>query len=205
MVHDFWMHRDDPAFVHRHLPGTRTVLDWFIQHQRVDGLIGLLPWWTFVDWTDDFADGVPPQEADDGSAPITLQFMEALGNAADLEQGVRRCCARQDVPGARRPRRRWPAAAVLEPAARIDSRHAALGPLQPTRQCAVDGCDSGESAKGRNGEGSRGERGEGGCAADVEDQLLLHVLRDSGSRALRDGRPVSFYSRPVAHDADTWV
>ena len=86
MVHDFWMHRDDPDFVRRHLAGTRTVLDWFLQHQRADGLMIRLPWWSFVDWTDDFTDGVPPQEADGGSAPITLQFIEALRNAADLEQ-----------------------------------------------------------------------------------------------------------------------
>jgi len=86
MVHDFWMHRDDPEFVRKHLAGTRTVLDWFLQHQRSDGLMGLLPWWSFVDWTEDFVDGVPPQEADGGSAPITLQFMEALRNAAELEQ-----------------------------------------------------------------------------------------------------------------------
>src|SRR5205085_12019244 len=29
MVHDFWMHRSDAEFVRSHLPGTRTVLDWF--------------------------------------------------------------------------------------------------------------------------------------------------------------------------------
>ncbi len=86
MVHDFWMHRDDPEFVRKHLAGTRTVLDWFLQHQRADGLMGRLPWWSFIDWTDDFTDGVPPQETDGGSAPITLQFIEALRNAADLEQ-----------------------------------------------------------------------------------------------------------------------
>jgi hypothetical protein len=87
MVHDFRMYRDDPPFVSRHLEGTRTVLDWFLQHQRVDGLMGLLPWWSFVDWTEDFIDGVPPQEGDGGSAPITLQFIEALRNAAEMEQG----------------------------------------------------------------------------------------------------------------------
>jgi len=48
-------------------------------------LMGKLPWWPFVDWTHDFRDGVPPQEADGGSAPITLQFIEALRNAAELE------------------------------------------------------------------------------------------------------------------------
>jgi alpha-L-rhamnosidase len=86
MVHDFWMHRDDPEYVRRHLPGTRTVLDWFIQHQSGDGLLDRVPWWPFVDWTDDFESGVPPQDADGGSAPMTLQFIEALRNAADLER-----------------------------------------------------------------------------------------------------------------------
>jgi hypothetical protein len=48
--------------------------------------MGKLPWWPFVDWTRDFQAGVPPQDADGGSAPITLQFIEALSNAAELEQ-----------------------------------------------------------------------------------------------------------------------
>jgi alpha-L-rhamnosidase len=86
MVHDFLMYRDDLAFVRSHLPGTRTVLDWFVQRQRPDGLMSKLPWWPFVDWTHDFEGGVPPQDADGGSVPITLQFIEALRDAADLEQ-----------------------------------------------------------------------------------------------------------------------
>jgi alpha-L-rhamnosidase len=85
MVRDFSMYRDDPAFVRAHLGGTRTVLDWFTAHQRPDGLVGKLPWWPFVDWTRDFHDGVPPQDADGGSAPITLQLIEGLRDAADLE------------------------------------------------------------------------------------------------------------------------
>ena len=85
MVHDFFTYRDDPEFVRGHLPGTRTVLDFFLRHQRADGLMGKLPWWPFVDWTNDFQAGVPPQDADGGSAPITLQFIEALREAAELE------------------------------------------------------------------------------------------------------------------------
>ena len=85
MVHDFFTYRNDPEFVRRHFPGMRTVLDWFLRHQRADGLMGKLPWWPFLDWTRDFRAGVPPQDADGGSVPITLQFIEALRNAADLE------------------------------------------------------------------------------------------------------------------------
>ena len=29
MVHDYWMHRDDPAFVRSLLPGVRGVLAWY--------------------------------------------------------------------------------------------------------------------------------------------------------------------------------
>jgi alpha-L-rhamnosidase len=85
MVHDFWMYRGDGDFVRAQLPGTRTVLDWFMTHQRPDGLMGKLPWWAFVDWAADFQDGVPPQDENGGSTAITLQYVEALRYAAEME------------------------------------------------------------------------------------------------------------------------
>jgi alpha-L-rhamnosidase len=88
MVHDYWTWRDDPAFVRRQLAGTRTVLDWFTERLRPDGLLGRLPWWNFLDWCDDFAEGVPPQDADGGSVPLSLQLALALREAADLEQAL---------------------------------------------------------------------------------------------------------------------
>ncbi len=63
MVHDFWMYRDDQNFVRRQLPGTRAVLEWFLQRQRSDGLLGKIPWWPFVDWGKDFKSGEPPRTA----------------------------------------------------------------------------------------------------------------------------------------------
>jgi hypothetical protein len=85
MVHDFWLYRGDVDFVRAQLPGTRTVLDWFMARQRPDGLMGKLPWWAFVDWAADFEEGVPPQDDKGGSAPITLQYVEALQYAAAME------------------------------------------------------------------------------------------------------------------------
>jgi hypothetical protein len=86
MVHDFWMYRDDPAFVRSQLQGTRAVLDWYLQRQRSDDLLGKIPWWPFVDWGSDFAFGRPPQDEDGGgSSVITLQFIEALRYAAEME------------------------------------------------------------------------------------------------------------------------
>lgn len=88
MVHDFWQYRDDPAFVREQLDGTRTVLEWFLERMHPGGLVGRLPWWNFVDWAEDFAEGVPPQETDGQSAAITLQLVGALREAADLEQDL---------------------------------------------------------------------------------------------------------------------
>jgi alpha-L-rhamnosidase len=85
MVRDFWLYRSDPDFVKAQLPGTRTVLDWFLQHQRTDGLAGIIPWWPFVDWGTDFGFGIPPLDEDGGSSIITLQMVEALRYGAELE------------------------------------------------------------------------------------------------------------------------
>ncbi|HEY4661857.1 MAG TPA: alpha-L-rhamnosidase C-terminal domain-containing protein [Terriglobales bacterium] len=85
MVHDFWMYRDDPDFVRQQIAGTRTVLDWYLQRQRPDGLIGTIAWWPFVDWGKDFGFGMPPQDESGGSSIITLQVIEALRYAAEME------------------------------------------------------------------------------------------------------------------------
>ena len=62
------------------------MLDWFAARQRADGLMGRVEWWPFVDWSPpQFDGGVPPQGADGGSSALTLQFVEALRYAAELE------------------------------------------------------------------------------------------------------------------------
>jgi hypothetical protein len=88
MVHDFWMYRADPDFVRAQLAGTRSVLDWFLQRQRADGLLMKIPWWPFADWGKDFDFGVPPNDNDGGSSVITLQFVEALRYAAEMESAL---------------------------------------------------------------------------------------------------------------------
>jgi alpha-L-rhamnosidase len=85
MVHDFWLYRGDAAFVRAQLDGTRAVLKWYLDRQREDGLMGRVPWWPFVDWGKDFKYGMPPQDDDGGSAVISLQFVEALMDAAEVE------------------------------------------------------------------------------------------------------------------------
>lgn len=85
MVHDFWLYRGDEEFVRAQISGTRTVLDWFLDRQRQDGLLGHISWWPFVDWGKDFGFGVPPEDANGGSSIITLQYIEALRYSAELE------------------------------------------------------------------------------------------------------------------------
>jgi alpha-L-rhamnosidase len=86
MVHDFWLYRRDPDFVRAQIPGTRAVLNWFLNHQRPDGLLGKIPWWPFLDWGRDFDFGMPPEDEHGGSSALTLQLVEALRYAAEIEQ-----------------------------------------------------------------------------------------------------------------------
>ncbi|RRA49138.1 alpha-L-rhamnosidase C-terminal domain-containing protein [Acidipila sp. EB88] len=94
MLHDFWMYRPDAADeVRELLPIARGVLSYFAEKQRADGLLGKLPQkgdslWNFVDWTEPFPGGTPPQDADGGSVPLSLQWAAALRDAADLEAAL---------------------------------------------------------------------------------------------------------------------
>jgi alpha-L-rhamnosidase len=85
MLHDYWLYRPDAGRLAQWIPHTRGVIDWYARHQRADGLLGMMPWWNFGDWTSDFDFGVPPQDADGGSALLSLDYMAALRDAADLE------------------------------------------------------------------------------------------------------------------------
>ena len=97
MVHDFWMYRDDPEFVRAQLSVVRSTLEFFRQKQNKNGLLGKLPWWSFVDWANGFAIGVPPQDAEGDSAILSLQYLEALRYASELEEALgNKDLARQD-------------------------------------------------------------------------------------------------------------
>jgi alpha-L-rhamnosidase len=88
MVHDYWMHRDDPGYVRGFLPGIRGVLDWFQQRIDETGLLGPIPWWPFVDWAEGWPGGVPPGGREGHSTVTTLQYVYALERAAELESAV---------------------------------------------------------------------------------------------------------------------
>jgi alpha-L-rhamnosidase len=86
MLHDYWMYRPDPAPVNAHLPGTRTVLDWFAHYEQPDGLLKELPWWSFVDWVS--TGKLPSYDGNGESCTTTLQYLGALQDAAEMERAL---------------------------------------------------------------------------------------------------------------------
>jgi alpha-L-rhamnosidase len=90
MVHDYWMLRDDTAFVRGRLAGIRGVVGWYERHVDSTGLVaaGAAPWWGFVDWAEEWERGAPPGAEDGHSVTVTLQFVYALDRAAELEEAI---------------------------------------------------------------------------------------------------------------------
>ena len=89
MVHDYWMHRDDPEFVRGFLPGVRSVVGWF--ERRVDESRPARA----ASRGGPTSTGRPsgrwasrPGGRDGHSTVITLQFVYALERAAELEDAL---------------------------------------------------------------------------------------------------------------------
>ena len=88
MVHDYFMHRDDPAFIRQKLAGVRGILDWYARYVDATGLLGPMPYWNYMDWTPPWRGGIPPGADDGHSTTISLLYAYALQRAAELEDGV---------------------------------------------------------------------------------------------------------------------
>jgi alpha-L-rhamnosidase len=88
MVHDYFMHRDDPVFVRERLAGIRGILDWYGRRVDATGMLGPMPYWNYVDWTPRWDRGVPPGADNGHSTTIGLMYVYALKRAAELEEGV---------------------------------------------------------------------------------------------------------------------
>jgi alpha-L-rhamnosidase len=84
MLHDYWMYRPDPEPIRASIEGTRSILGWFAQHERPDGLLEKLPWWSFIDWVS--TGEIPTYSANGESCMTTLEYLGALNEAADLER-----------------------------------------------------------------------------------------------------------------------
>ncbi len=85
MLHDYWMHRRDNAFVSKYLLAAEGVLDWY--EKRIDSaksMLGPMKWWNFTDWNEAFPNGVPPGADDGNSSIVSLQFAYTLNQGAEL-------------------------------------------------------------------------------------------------------------------------
>ena len=85
MVYDYFMHRNDPAFVAQFLTAIQGVLNWY--EQRIDRektMLGAMKWWNFVDWNLAFPNGTPDGANDGNSSVVTLQYAYTLQQAAAL-------------------------------------------------------------------------------------------------------------------------
>ena len=86
MVHDYFMHRSDQAFVRARLAGIRGILDWYARQIDSSGMLGPMPYWNYVDWTPRWDRGVPPRADAGHSVTISLLYVYALDRATELEQ-----------------------------------------------------------------------------------------------------------------------
>jgi alpha-L-rhamnosidase len=90
MMHDLYMWGGDQGFARKYLGGAGATLEWFTARLAPSGLLGKLEWWNFADWVEGagFNDGEPPTDNGGESVVLSLQFVLALREAADLEEAV---------------------------------------------------------------------------------------------------------------------
>ena len=82
MAHDYWMHRQDDAFVRGLLPGITQTLGWFERQVNREGLIGELPYWNFIDHS--YATGKITAQGGPNLIANNLIFAYSLQQAALL-------------------------------------------------------------------------------------------------------------------------
>ena len=87
MIHDYWLHRDDEAFLEQFLLPMEEVLKWYEnQIDQKKQMLGPMKWWNFTDWNTAFNFGVPDGANDGNSSIITFQYVYTLRQAAKVFQ-----------------------------------------------------------------------------------------------------------------------
>jgi len=84
IIYDYWMHRDDNAFVAQQLPYVRLILDFYEQRLRDDASLSYIPYWFFTDWS--FPNGEPPRTPEGQSSVQDLHFIMGLQLAGEMER-----------------------------------------------------------------------------------------------------------------------
>ncbi len=101
MIHDYWMHKKDDAFVQQFLPDIKKIIEWHKAYINEKSLLNKMPHWNFVDWPKEWPwtgieneSGVPAGTTTGNSSILTLQLVMALQKAVELMS------AYEDVPTA---------------------------------------------------------------------------------------------------------
>jgi len=91
MIHDFWMLRQDDEFIKQFLPDIKRILQWHKQFINGNSMLGKMPFWNFVDWTDQWIwkgreeiSGIPAGALEGNSSILTLQYVWAMQKASEL-------------------------------------------------------------------------------------------------------------------------
>lgn len=84
MIHDHYLYREDSFFIQSFKQGMISVLSFFESKLYSNGMVHKVPWWNFTDYADDFPLGIPDGADEGESALISLQYVYALQNAAEL-------------------------------------------------------------------------------------------------------------------------
>ncbi|RYZ94484.1 MAG: alpha-rhamnosidase, partial [Sphingobacteriaceae bacterium] len=85
-LHDYWMYRNDNAFIKNKLVGARGILDFFSKYQQADGSVKNTPYWAFVDWAGNMGSG--PSGSDGSAAIYDLQLLLAYQWSAEMEAQI---------------------------------------------------------------------------------------------------------------------
>ncbi len=84
MIYDYHMLRNDDAFTAKYLSGIASVIAWFEEKLDERGILGPLPWWSYLDWVERFPRGSAPGAEEGGSVVLSLQLVYTLQDAAAL-------------------------------------------------------------------------------------------------------------------------
>jgi len=105
IVHDYFMHGNDPEFIESMLPAVEDILFWSEARLDVNDLPGIIEGWNFVDWVDHdgWNAGVPPMDDEGNSAIYALRFVDVIQHAVELFEHFDRpgMAARWEAVGAK--------------------------------------------------------------------------------------------------------
>ncbi|NEQ70924.1 MAG: hypothetical protein F6K21_36630 [Symploca sp. SIO2D2] len=88
IARDYLYWQDDPEFAAQLLPGLRHSMERFAAWEDEDGLIENVPGWPFVDWVDEWEEGVPNKGRDGVSSVLNLIYLLTLQAASAIELAI---------------------------------------------------------------------------------------------------------------------